>query len=85
MPQEFLDCAYVVAVFEQVGGEAVAKTMAASCLGNARSADGQFDRILKVFLGNVVASHFARARIARRFGSGEKVLPNPGALRIQST
>ncbi len=50
MAEQFLDGADIVAVLEQMGGEAMAKGVAAGRFRNASRANGKFDRVLEVFL-----------------------------------
>jgi hypothetical protein len=73
--EQLLNRAYVVAVFEQVRGEAVAERVATAGLIDGRLPDGLFDCLLQCGLGEVVASHFAGAGVCRASGSGEKILP----------
>ena len=50
VPQQFLDGADVVAIFEQMGGEAVAEGMAGDALVEPGQASGFLDRFLHAAL-----------------------------------
>ena len=58
--------------------EAVAKGVTTGGFAQAGSADRQFDRVLEVFLRNMMATGLAAAWIDAEFGCRENVLPCPG-------
>jgi hypothetical protein len=51
--KQLLDSANIVAIFEQMRGEAVPKGMATGRLGNSCFPDGKFDGVLKIFFANM--------------------------------
>lgn len=83
MPEELLDGANVVAVFEQVRGETVSEGVAAGGLSQPGGANGELDGVLQVLLGKVMAARFSAAGIGGDFARGEDVLPRPGAGRTR--
>lgn len=80
--EEFLDGANIVSGFEQVSSEAVTKGVATGGFCEVGSADGKFDGVLKVFLGDVMAPSLAAAWIDGQAWGGKYVLPSPGARSI---
>ena len=77
MAQEFLHGADVVAVFEEVGGKAVAKGVGADRLIDAGPAGGLTDGLLQTAFVQVVAAHDAAARVHGQTVRRKDVLPAP--------
>jgi hypothetical protein len=77
MAEEFLDSADVVAGFEEMGGEAVAKGVARSGLGEARPDDGFVDGSLEERLIDVVATLGLGRFVDPPAFLGEDPLPGP--------
>ena len=55
--EQFLDGANIGATFEQMGGKAMAKSMARGMFGNAGLLDGSFDGALQAIFGEMMATH----------------------------
>src|SRR5512132_932816 len=60
----------------------VAQGVATCSLTDSRPFDGRFDCFLQIFLRNMTAPNFARARIGGNFGGWKSVLPCPGAIGV---
>lgn len=80
--EQFLDGSDIVAAFKQMGGKAVAESMATGRLGNTRGKNGFFYCVLKIFLRDVMTADFSAARVERGLGRWENVLPYPGTLGV---
>ena len=80
--EQLLHATDVLAFFQQVGGEAVSKGVAAGGFAHICLPDGELDRVLQIFFRDMMAAYFFRARVAREFGCWKKVLPRPGALGV---
>ena len=65
MPKQLLDGSDVGATLQEVGGEAMSKSVTTRCLGNTGGADGELDRVLEIFLGNMVAAEGVATGIDR--------------------
>ena len=65
MAQQFLHRFYIVAGFQQMGSEAVAKTVAGRALGDARSFHGGGDLTTDGAFVEMVAAFAAGARVDR--------------------
>ncbi len=63
--EKLLDGADIIAVFQQMGGEAMAEGVAAGVSGDSRRADGGVDRALQAALVQMVAARRTCGRIAR--------------------
>src|SRR3972149_719234 len=72
-----LDRSDIVAILEQVGGEAVAKRVAAHAFGEAGGSGGAGDGALEAGGGGGMAEEAARTRITRDGLGGEGELPAP--------
>ena len=57
--EELLHGSNVVSVLEQMRRKAVSESVATGCLFYTRSANRQFHRVLQIFFGKVMTSHFA--------------------------
>jgi len=75
--EEVLDRSDIVAILEQVGGEAVAKRVAAHAFGEAGGSGGAGDGALEAGRPDVMAEEAARTRITRDGPGGEGELPAP--------
>ena len=83
MAKQFLNCPYVVAGFEQVGGKTVAQGMWAHRFDDVGPLSGATHRALHTLFADRVAAHRARPWIAGKSAGREYVLPPPrpwGAL-----
>ena len=76
MPEQFLDGSDVVPIFQQVGGEAVAKGVGGRRLVDPRGAHGFPDGALEHRFVLVVAPHLSRLVVSVRSGRGEDPLPS---------
>jgi hypothetical protein len=56
--EQFLDSTDVVAVFQQMCGEAVPERVTTRSLCNARVPDRQFHSVLEIFLTDMMAADF---------------------------
>src|ERR1700730_12592255 len=65
-----------------MGGETVPEGVAASGLANAGPLDRALYPLLQIVLLNMMAAHFARARVSRKFTRWKNVLPRPGTVRV---
>ena len=83
MAQEFLDRADVVAVFEQVSREGMAKGMWGGVLADAGSARGDRDRALDGTFVEVMAAQLAGIGVQVTSGRGKEPLPRPFARRTR--
>ena len=77
VPEQFLHRADIVAVFQEVGGEAMAEGMATGRLVNARQLGRLSDGSLRAGLAEVMAAYNAGAGVSREAPGGEDVLPAP--------
>ena len=77
MAQQLLDGADVVAVFKQMGGEGMAKTMAARGFCDARPNSGILERALEDGFVQMVPAPFAREPVGVMAGRGKHPLPAP--------
>ena len=82
MPEEFLYGSYVVAVLEEVGGEAVAKGVGGDAFFNLCKSCGLFDSSLQGGFMNVMAAHDAGFFIGRKCRGRKNILPDPGFIGI---
>lgn len=84
MTQEFLDSANVIAVFEEMSGKGMAKSMRGDELVDFCGASGLFDSPLKVCLVQMVALLDAANGVDGENGRGEDVLPGefPVGVRV---
>src|SRR5882724_5273955 len=80
--EQFLHSSDIITVFQQMRSKTMPEGVAACRLPDSRALDRGFDCFLKVFLGNVVTTRFARAWVGGGFRGWENVLPRPGAARI---
>ena len=83
--EELLDGAYVVARFEEVGGEAMAEAVTGGWLGEAGRADGLVEGALEDGFVEVVAAELAGGLVAVCARCEEEPLPGkvaacPGEL-----
>jgi hypothetical protein len=77
MSEQFLDGANVIALLQQVSGEAVTKGVAACGLGYPGLAAGFFEGLLQDGFVEVVPADHARAGIDRKLGGRQHKLPPP--------
>ena len=84
MAEQLLDGADVVAVLQQVGGEAVTEGMAGSVLDQPGSAHGVPEGALDRGLVEVMSPDCAAFQVAKPAGGGEDVLPAPLARSFRS-
>ena len=56
--EQLLHGSNVVSVLKQMRRKAVSESVATGCLFYARGTNRQFDRVLQIFFGNVMTSHF---------------------------
>ncbi len=77
MAEEFLHGGDVVAVFEQVSGEASAEGVAGGALVDPRQLGCFPDGLLQTTLVYVVAAHDATARVHRQPPRRKDLLPDP--------
>ena len=73
--EQFLHSADIIPVFQQMSSKTVAERVATCSLTDSRPFDGSFDCFLQIFLRNMVAPSFERARIGGNFGGRKSVLP----------
>jgi hypothetical protein len=73
--KEFLNCADIVAVLQEVGGEAVAKGVRGNSFLNISGLGSFFDGFLEGGFVNVVTPGYARTRVTGEFGGREYILP----------
>lgn len=66
MAEQFLNSTDVVAVFQQMCGEAVPECVTTRGLCNARVPDRQFHSVLEIFLADMMTADLVRARIGRQ-------------------
>src|SRR4030095_9335041 len=60
----------------------VPESVAACAFGNPGQLDGEFDCVLQVLFGNMVATQFTRAGVFREVGGWKNILPRPGAAGV---
>jgi hypothetical protein len=82
VPEELLNGADVVAVFQQVGGEGVAEGVRAGALGDAGMPDRVSDRSLKDGLMEVVTAVLAGRPLDVDSGGRGDPLPRPFAAGV---
>ncbi len=75
--QEFLHCPNIIARFEKVCGEAVAKRVAATVFHDASLADGRPDRFLNCPMREMMPARSPVTRVARDFSVREKHIATP--------
>ena len=80
--EQFLHSADIISVFQQMSSKTVAQRVATCSLTDSRPFDGSFDCFLQIFLRNMMAPSFARARIGGNFGGWKSVLPCSGAIGV---
>jgi hypothetical protein len=83
VPEELLHGADVLTVFQQVGGERVAKGVGAGAFGDAGMPDRVPDRPLKDRLMEVVTAVLAGRPIDVDSGDREDPLPRPFAASVR--
>ncbi len=79
--EQVLHGADVVAVFEQVGGEAVSEGVAGGAFAESRGDDGLVDGVLQDRLVEMVPGGLAGFGVQVGAGRGEDPLPRPGLFR----
>ena len=77
MPNQLLNGANILPIFQQVSRETVPECMATGGFGHPRLVDRPLDRILKILFRNVMAACFTRGRIYGQFCRWENKLPRP--------
>src|SRR5207249_6025345 len=82
MPEQFLDGADVVSIFQQMCSKAVPERMTACRFADACGAYSEFHGVLQIFFRDMMAAHFARSRVNRNFCSGKNVLPDEFASGV---
>jgi hypothetical protein len=82
MPEEFLDCPDIVAIFEKVGSEAVAEGVRCNGFIHFGAFGGLPDCPLEVCLIEMMALFSPADRINREIGRRENVLPGEFTVRI---
>jgi len=80
--EEFLDGANVVAILQEVGGEAVAEGVGADALGDASELGGFVNGFLHAVFVQMVAALCAAAGVGGEAVGGEDVLPEPVAAGV---
>ncbi len=75
--EQVLNCSDIIAVFQQVGGKAVTKSVAGGWFGKSRHGDGRFHGPLYAHFMKMMAAHGVRPRIFRKRRSREDILPAP--------
>jgi len=80
--EEFLDGANVVAVLQEVGGEAVAEGVGADALGDAGELGGFVNGFLHAVFVQMVAALRPTAGVGGEPVGGENVLPEPVAAGV---
>src|SRR5258708_80683 len=83
MPEQFLNCPYVVSGFQQMRGEAMTKRMATGVFDDARGAYRLLDCFLKHSFAHMVSSFDTGTWVNRSFSGWKDVLPPPFSLRIR--
>ena len=82
VPEEFLDGADIIAIFEQVGCEAMAQGMAAYFFVDLGGADGSFERSLECSVVEMMAANDLASGVDGTIFGWECVLPDPVAIRV---
>ena len=82
VPEKFLHCANIIAGFEQVGGEGVAKGVGRDGLIYFCETGSAFDGFLQAGLVDMVAAFGMGHRVNREFVGREDVLPDPFAAGV---
>jgi hypothetical protein len=77
MAEKLLDGADVVAILQQMGGEAVAESVTGDAFGEGGQVRGLVDGALEPGGTKVVTADVTRARIGRQARGGESELPDP--------
>jgi hypothetical protein len=80
--EQLLDRADVVAIFQQVGREAMPEGVAARGLCDPGALDRALDRPLEAVLRDMVAADLARARVGAALLGRKDILPAPVGRRI---
>ncbi len=82
MPQQFLHGADIVAILQQMCGEAMAEGVAGDALGDACPAGGLSDSFLQTALVHVMAAHGVGTGVNGKRIGGKDVLPDPLPVSI---
>src|SRR4030067_986571 len=83
MPQESLNGANVIAVFEKMGRKGMTQRVHAGWFNNLGGTYRIPYRLLNRRIRDVMASHGAGSRVLRTVGRGKDVLPAPLAVGIR--
>ena len=71
--EQFLNCANIVLIFEQVRSETVAKGMTTRVFFNAEFSDGFLYRFLNRAFGSMMSARFTVFAGRRNFGRGQRL------------
>jgi len=82
VPQQFLNGAQVIAIFQQTSGKAVAKGMAARVLANCSLSDGFLYGLLRGAQVQMMTPQYTTARVSGDSGGRKQKLPGGFALCI---